>query len=390
MTARRLAAARGRTFRAAKLFWWFNQGAAVDISVTPKPYYGADGNKAFGIAGTPDGLTDRLERKLGPFPFRTFWGPTAGLPCTDWIARCAAEVLTQRAARPDARLPAPPRLRPPAVRPVRLRHAPAGRRARRRRAPRCSTPPKALGPASGSSASTATATSPGPVLINRALRRAGLLERPARPVRRGPRHRSPAGPSPSATISWPTSTSRPGRRSPARPRPARRPSRAWPGVLDGDERGELGLDHPRSGELVALSEPDAWFAYPFWLDDRHAPDYARTVDIHRKPGLRPVRAVLRPGARPGPRAAPCSGWSRRSSASARSSTSIPLDPSLVRGSHGLPAALAAGPADPDRRRPGPRRGRLPGPCATCTACCSARSSRSEPRGRGRSGSVRSP
>src|SRR3954454_2895503 len=64
VTARRLANARGRDFRAAKLFWWFNQGAAVDYSVTPKPSYGADGNKAFGITGTPEGLTQRLEHAL--------------------------------------------------------------------------------------------------------------------------------------------------------------------------------------------------------------------------------------------------------------------------------------------------------------------------------------
>src|SRR5947209_19778827 len=50
---------RNPAFRCAKLFWWFNQGAAVDLSVTPKPYYGADGNKVFGILGTPDGLTER-------------------------------------------------------------------------------------------------------------------------------------------------------------------------------------------------------------------------------------------------------------------------------------------------------------------------------------------
>src|SRR5262249_34439711 len=73
VTARRRAAERGRAFRCAKLFWWFNQGAAVDVSVTPKPHYGADGNKAFDILGTPDGLTDRLKAKLGAFPFPTFW-----------------------------------------------------------------------------------------------------------------------------------------------------------------------------------------------------------------------------------------------------------------------------------------------------------------------------
>ena len=93
VTARRRAHERGRSFRAAKLFWWFNQGAAVDISVTPKPYYGADGNKVFGITGTPEGLTDRLERQLGKFPFPSFWGPTAGLPCSQWIARAAADVF---------------------------------------------------------------------------------------------------------------------------------------------------------------------------------------------------------------------------------------------------------------------------------------------------------
>ncbi len=67
-TARRRAIERGRPFRAAKLFWWFNQGADVEISVTPKPYYGCDGNKVFGITGTPDGLCERLESSLGPIP----------------------------------------------------------------------------------------------------------------------------------------------------------------------------------------------------------------------------------------------------------------------------------------------------------------------------------
>ncbi len=74
-TARRLAGERGRSFRSAKLFWWFNQGADVDISVTPKPYYGADGNKVFGIPGTPDGLCERLEASAGPVPLPHVLGP---------------------------------------------------------------------------------------------------------------------------------------------------------------------------------------------------------------------------------------------------------------------------------------------------------------------------
>src|SRR5438105_3762607 len=58
VTARRRAAEQGRSFRCAKLFWWFNQGAAVDLSITPKPFYAADGNKSFGIHGAPPGLTE--------------------------------------------------------------------------------------------------------------------------------------------------------------------------------------------------------------------------------------------------------------------------------------------------------------------------------------------
>src|SRR4029077_3058859 len=53
----------------------------------------------FGIHGNPPGLTDRLESRQGKFPFHTFWGPRAGLPCTQWIAACAAQVL--RDERPD-------------------------------------------------------------------------------------------------------------------------------------------------------------------------------------------------------------------------------------------------------------------------------------------------
>src|SRR5688500_15782178 len=89
-TARKRAKERGREFRSANMFLWFNQRAAVDLSVTPKPHYAVDGNKAFGVTGTPPGYTDELEAKLGKFPFPSFWGPTAGLPSTKWIARCAA------------------------------------------------------------------------------------------------------------------------------------------------------------------------------------------------------------------------------------------------------------------------------------------------------------
>src|SRR5262249_24329033 len=102
VTARIRAEKRGETFTSAKLFWWFNQGAAVDFSVTPKPHYGIDGAKAFGIHGTPPALVAGLKRDLGPFPFPTFWGPLAGLQSTEWIAAAAACVLLEQ--RPNLSL----------------------------------------------------------------------------------------------------------------------------------------------------------------------------------------------------------------------------------------------------------------------------------------------
>src|SRR5207302_68706 len=88
----------------ANLFWWFNQGAAVDVAVTPKPHYGADGSKAFDVQSYPEAWARKLVSKLGKFPFPSFWGPLAGWPSTQWIARCAAEVLLASEARPQLTL----------------------------------------------------------------------------------------------------------------------------------------------------------------------------------------------------------------------------------------------------------------------------------------------
>jgi hypothetical protein len=129
-------------------------------------------------------------------------------------------------------------------------------------------------------------------------------------------------------------------------------------VLAGAEREELGLDHRRSGELIALSRPNAWFAYPFWLDDRQAPDYARTVDIHRKPGYDPCELFLDP-ALSFPKLRVARRLLGKKLGFRNLLDVIPLDPSLVRGSHGLPASepldrpvlIGDGPAPPGNAVP---------------------------------------
>jgi hypothetical protein len=108
-------------------------------------------------------------------------------------------------------------------------------------------------------------------------------------------------------------------------------------VLEGEERALVGLDHGRAGELVALAEPNSWFAYPFWLEDKRAPDYARTVDIHRKPGYDPCELFLDPKLL-WPKGRLLWRLLQKKLGFRTLFDVIPLDPSLVRGSHGLPAA----------------------------------------------------
>ncbi len=333
-TARRRAAELGRSFRAAKLFWWFNQGADVDISVTPKPYYGADGNKVFGITGTPDGLCDRLEAALGRFPFHTFWGPSAGLPCTQWIARAAAEVL--RSERPDLTLVYLPHLDYDPQ-----RFGPSG----------CDLPrlvgelDDACGPildaARTIGARVWVVSEYGhcdvkrPILVNRQLRAAGWLS-----VRPGPFGETldTFGSRAMAVCDHQVAHIYVAREVDCRP--VREVLAALPGVgqvFQGAERREVGLDHPRAGDLVALAREDSWFAYPYWNDDRAAPDFARTVDIHRKPGYDPCELFFDPGLL-WPRGRAIVRLVQKRLGFRTLFDVIPLDPALVRGSHGLPAA----------------------------------------------------
>ncbi|CAN5898144.1 alkaline phosphatase family protein [soil metagenome] len=333
VTARRLLADRGRPFRAAKLFWWFNQGAAVDFSVTPKPVYGADGSKFFGIWGDPPELPARLETRLGPFPFHTFWGPLAGRPCTDWIARGAAEVL--RSERPELTLVYLPHLDYDPQ-----RFGPSG-----------SDLPRLVGELDNACAVLLdTAREVGArvwvvseyghcdvsrcVLPNRALRESGLLA-----VRPGPfgdqleTYQSRAFAVCDHQLAH-VYVRRAEDLDRVRERLAEMPGVAR--ALVGEERGEIGLNHPRAGEIVLLSKADAWFAYPFWIDDRDAPDYARTVDIHRKPGYDPCELFFDPRLK-----APKLHFARKLAAKKLGFRAlldvVPLDPSVVRGSHGLPA-----------------------------------------------------
>jgi len=335
-TAQRLAREQGKDFKSAQLFWWFNQGAQVDLSVTPKPYYGADGSKVFGITGRPADLCTRLERKLGPFPFATFWGPRAGLACTQWIAQAAACVVADE--RPNLTLVYLPHLdyEP-------QRRGPSGCDMAGQVGELDQACEPLLDAARRAGARVWVISEYGHcdvsrvVSPNRVLRSKGLLE-----VRDGPfgemleTFESRAFAVCDHQLAHVYVRHADDRAlDQAREVLAQTPGVAR--VLAGPERGEIGLDHPRSGELVLLSEPDCWFAYPYWLDERRAPDFARTVDIHRKPGYDPCELFLDPRLK-WPTGRVIRRLIQKKLGFRTLFDVIPLDPTLVRGSHGLRAA----------------------------------------------------
>ena len=334
VTAERRAAERGRSFTSAKLFWWFNQGADVDTSVTPKPWYGVDGNKVFGVTGTPPGRAEDLERRLGPFPFQTFWGPIAGLPCTHWIARCAAEVL--RNQPPDLTLVYLPHLDYDPQ-----RFGPSGTDMARCVKQLDDACEPLLDAAKAAGAQVWVVSEYGhcdatrPVYVNRLLRTAGLLE-----VRDGPFGEQLDTFGSRAFAVCDHQLAHVFVRDPADVPRVRDLLGPLPGVgrvLCGEERAELDLVHERSGEVVLLSDRDAWFAYPFWLDDRRAPDYARAVAIHHKPGYDPCELFFDPALK-APKLYAAGKLLRKKLGFRMTLDVVPLDASIVRGSHGLPAA----------------------------------------------------
>jgi predicted AlkP superfamily pyrophosphatase or phosphodiesterase len=324
----------GRDFRCAKLFWWFNQGADVAISVTPKPHYGADGSKLFAVAGTPVGLADGIEARLGPFPFHTFWGPLAGRGCTRWIAAAAAFALEEE--HPHLTLVYLPHLDYDPQ-----RFGPAGSDLARLVRELDEDCGPLLDMAARAGARVWLVSEYGhcnvtrPTYPNRLLREAGLLS-----VRMGPfgetldtfGSRAFAVCDHQVCHVYVANADDVTR---VKDLLESAPEVQWTFV--GSQRNEIGLDHPRAGEIVAVSRPEAWFAYPYWLDERSAPDFARTVDIHRKPGFDPCELffdprLLWPKGRMLRRLVQKKlGWRTLFDV-------VPTDATLVRGSHGRPAS----------------------------------------------------
>jgi predicted AlkP superfamily pyrophosphatase or phosphodiesterase len=325
-TARR----RDGSVTCAKLFWWFNMYSSADWSVTPRPLYPADGRKIPDIYSQPRSLSDRLKSELGEFPFFSFWGPRSDIKSSEWIAESAIRVAEWH--RPTLSLVYLPhldynlqRLGPddPAVRDdVRAIDRVCGRVIGRY----CE-----LGYRVIVLSEYGITRVRGPIHINRILRESKLLE-----VREElGLEMLDAG----ASVAFAVADHQVAHvyvRDPRRMGEVRGVLEGIDGVervLGRAEQAEIGLDHANAGDLVAISHADRWFTYYYWLDDALAPDFARTVDIHRKPGYDPAELFVDPSI---PLPALKVGWVllRKALGFRYLMDVVPLDASLVKGSHG--------------------------------------------------------
>src|SRR3954471_5361947 len=323
---------RDPAFTCANLFWWYNMAASHDVGVTPRPIYKADGRKLPDCYTTPPELRDELTAALGPFPLFQFWGPAASIASSDWIAQAARHVLATRDPTLtlvylphldyDLQRYGPDEHHPRVAASLQEVDAVAGDLidlAERRGA-------RVIVLSEYGITSVDT-----PVHINRVLREAGLL---AWREEDGGELLDPIASKAFAVADH--QIAHVYVQDPSLIGPVRRLLQALPGVaevLDRAGQRSYALDHPRSGELVVLSEPNAWFTYYHWLDDARAPDFARTVEIHRKPGYDPVELFLDPAIR-APKLALRARLAKRALGFRALMDVIPLDASLVKGSHG--------------------------------------------------------
>ena len=324
------AARRDPDFTCAKLFWWYNMYSSATWSVTPRPMYPADGRKLPDIYSTPIALRDELQAKLGEFPLFSFWGPATDVSATRWIAGCARHVYDTR--RPTLTLVYLPHLDY-----VLQRLGPNDPRVAKDLAEVDAVCGELIEHVRRDGARVIVLSEYGitdvrdAIHVNRVLREAGLL---AIKPELG-RDMLDAGASEAFAVAD-HQLAHVYVRRPERVPEVQRLLAGLDGVervLDAEGKRAAGLDHPRAGELVLVAAADRWFSYYFWLDDARAPDYARTVDIHRKPGYDPVELFVDPTLwLPQLKV----GWTlaKKAAGFRYLMDVIPLDTTLVRGSHG--------------------------------------------------------
>jgi len=318
-----------------KHFWWYAMNTDVTATVTPRPVYHHDGRKSPDFYAAPATLKPLIHNAHGEFPLFSFWGPTADIASTRWIADSFS--TTFDTVQPELSFVYLPHLDYDLQ-----RCGPTGTHLAGNLRALDAEAGKVIAHAQARGARVIVVSEYGiervdkAVEINRVLRRAGLLS----VVDNAAGELLDPGTSRAFAVCDHQIAHISCRDTEAHHQAlaALRGIDGIERVYAGNERRELGLDHPRAGELVALAAPGAWFTYDYWLDDARRPDFARCVEIHKKPGYDPRELFFDPHG----------GKFRAARALARKKLgfrylmdAIPLDTSLVKGSHGRRAAHPA-------------------------------------------------
>ena len=345
----------------ANCFWWFNMYSSVDFSITPRPMYPADGRKFFDIYSWPYSIREEIKKDLGEFPFFGFWGPAAGIDSPQGKADCVSRWIAKAAKWIEEKFsPTLNLIYLPHLDYNLQRHGPfvsdslspsdgerAGVRGHSQINPRILPDLRAIDAIVGDLidfyaqrgvqiillSEYGITNVDTPVHLNRIFREQGwltvkeefgleILDAGASKVFAVADHQvahiylNPADAGLEKSV--------------------RALLEKTPGVekvLGGAEKTLAGIEHSRAGDLIAVAAENAWFTYYYWLNDARAPDFARTVDIHRKPGYDPVELFLDPKIT-FPKLKIARRLLQKKLGFRMLMDVIPLEATLVKGSHG--------------------------------------------------------
>ncbi|MGN7990135.1 alkaline phosphatase family protein [Pedobacter sp. 22226] len=312
-------------FTCANMFWWYNMYSTVDYSVTPRPNYLADGRKLPDCYSQPAELRDYLQDKLGQFPLFQFWGPGANIKSTRWIADAAME--TEKLHHPTLTLIYLPHLDyclqkfgpdlekiKPELQEIDQVVSELVRFYEEKGARIILLSEYGIAPVNN------------PIHLNRLFRENGLIQ-----IReeRGLELLDPGASKAFVVADHQIAHVYINDKSVTEQvKTLLKNAAGIELVLDKEEQKKYNINHERSGDLVLIAKENSWFTYYFWLDDAKAPDYARVVDIHKKPGYDPVEMFMTSKLRAGYKLL------RKKAGFRYVMDVIPLDATLVKGSHG--------------------------------------------------------
>lgn len=317
-------------FTCAKLFWWYNMYSTADYSITPRPMYPADGRKVFDVYTSPFDIRFAIKKDLGEFPFRSFWGPGAGIDSSWWIAASAKWI--EEKYQPSLSL-------------VYLPHLDYNLQRLGPEDPKIVTDLGLIDEVVGDLirffeerdvqvvilSEYGIAAVDHPIHLNRLFREHGWI---AIKDELGLDMIDCGGSKVFAVADH--QVAHVYVQETALLTRVRDLLQAQPGlgdVFDRQQQAAMGLAHARGGDLIAVADERSWFTYYYWFDDAVAPDFARTVDIHRKIGYDPVELFIDPAIKL-PAARIAKFLLRKKLGFRTLLDVIPLDPNLVKGSHG--------------------------------------------------------